>query len=163
KTGTVFLSGLARPWVPFTPLADGQPVLKEKFITEAHCRGDILALCSFPHPGPRPPRFAGHLWLFRGPDGILLREYPQGKILGGLALSEDGRLLARQTDKARVQVSRVEQAGPPLLVTSKGGCHQDLKVDLGPAWLSARAGRWFHLVQWGAGTIEWKCTDGATH
>src|SRR5262249_31256215 len=63
KTGTVRLSGVSPAWQPFTPLADGLPVLKGCAIDCAQLQGSTLAVKVRPY-GSRDPQT---LRVFRGP------------------------------------------------------------------------------------------------
>src|SRR5262249_48169647 len=67
-SGTLHPRRLESEWRPFTPLANGQPLLKGGKIMAAQGRGSVLAIMTF--------RKNMVLQLFKGPDGILLGEYP---------------------------------------------------------------------------------------
>jgi hypothetical protein len=145
-TGTVRVSGMDPPWPPFTPEADGRPVLQGQAIFGAQCRGGILALVC----GAKEPQLT--LRLFRGPEGISLAEYPwvrENVRHGDFTLSRNGQLLARQIKNNLVEVRPTDHSGGPTLITRCGGCHQDLQVEVGPHWLTACVGNWGHLVEWG--------------
>jgi hypothetical protein len=148
-TGTVVLDGdgsPAPPWETFMPMADGVPILKNHRILQARCRGNMLAATFC--PDSEPNRIA--LRLFRGPDGIPLSEHSHGA-RWSFTLSHDGGRLARQIGDGMVEVR--DLSGGTVWTTSKGKCHQHMHVELGEMWLTARVGKWTHLLRWDAGLL----------
>src|SRR5262249_44118630 len=95
------------PWKPFTPVADGKPLLRgPSAIERAACRRPPLAALFRDPYGRRPLR------AFRGPDGVPLVSCAVVPAHQGLiALSEDGRLLAFPRDGTRAQVRDVTRGG----------------------------------------------------
>lgn len=154
-TGTLVLYGTDMTWRRFTPLADGVPVLKDCELQEAQCCGTTLAVSSC-----RKLSADRVLRLFRGPEGIPLSEFPQQTANMGFALSIDGRYLARHVGRCQVSVRDVNSSGPPALITHKGGCHQELKVELGHRWLTIQVGNFGHLLRWDAEQLELRNARG---
>jgi hypothetical protein len=149
-TGTVSVEGVSPKWQPFTPLADGLPVLKNCRLIDAAHRENILAMLCYRRGD------AGKLTLrlFMGPNGIPIGEYSYSIHQVGFALSDDGRLLARQTENGRLlQVHESTTSGPPMFVTPHGRFHQRLVVELGAAWLIVQIGKLTHLIRWDQGPL----------
>src|SRR5262249_44905102 len=132
-TGMVTLRGMDADWEPFTPLADGKPVLQNGTVMQAQWRGKVLGVIS---GDVRPPP----LRLFQGPNGVPLREFHLMFSRPEFALSSDGRLLVRPTGPNQVEVHDLVDGGGPVLVTPRGGSHQRLDVRLGKRWLTVQVG-----------------------
>src|SRR5262249_6226632 len=138
STGEMRIHGVFPPWKPFVPLADGQPVFRKHTLLAAQCRGDLLAVLAWTLEGKD---YATTLRLFRGPDGIPLAEYPCPYPSSGLALSNDGRLVARQILGSRVEVR--EPGGNPLPVaaTFAGRFSPEVRFSLYDQWLLLKTGK----------------------
>lgn len=135
----------------FTPLADGQPLLKGCRIVSAQLGGHALAVTTY--PPDRPEQVA--LRLFRLPGGAALCEFVQASTLFGFTLSGDGQRLARQIGETQVAVHdlRTDAGSEPLSVTPVGKAHSNLMVELGDRCFTARVGERLHLVRWDAGPL----------
>jgi hypothetical protein len=150
-TGQLTLHGAVPDWVPFVPLADGRPVLKGARLLFAKYHGNVLAVdCYYPDRGGQRV-----LRLFRGPDGEALGELVQPPRLPGfIALSPDGRRLAREINRSEIEVRALDEGLRVVAATPRGKCHHGLAVDLGEMWLTLRAGRSTHLLRWDRGVLE---------
>jgi hypothetical protein len=137
-------------WQPFTPQADGRPVLKGCRALQAQCAGNTLALM-IASPGNRS---AVTLRLFRGPAGNSLCEFSTRRDFGFM-LSRDGRLLARQVELCRVEIVPVAGGVEPPLPTRKGGFSQGVSFLLGDRSLLLWIGEHRHyFLSWKQGTLE---------
>jgi hypothetical protein len=147
QTGKVTLTGVTPAWAPFTPMADGLPMLRDCEILQAQLQGNTLGLLV---------RGAFRcLRLFRGPAGRPLGEYPLEYHRSGFALGNEGRRVAWWTAPCEVVVRDTAGEGkPPLLATRAGRCHQGLQVELGENWLTVRIDRLTHLFRWDRGPLE---------
>jgi hypothetical protein len=159
ETGEVEVKGVKPHWQPFTPLADGRPLLLGAWIIQAQCPGTTLALvCG--HPGSRASPL---LRLFRGPQGVLVGEYPTGsKQL--YELSSDGEWFARGIKRGRLEIRRVDGSAPPV-TTRAGGFCGDLKLQLGRRCLVLDTGPSQFYLLWTRDTLEIHKTEkdgGAT-
>jgi hypothetical protein len=151
RRGEVQLSHVALPWRPFTPLADGRPVLMDCSLLAAQCRGAVLATM-VRGPGLRGPLM---LRLFRGPGGVPLAEYPVAYANNGFTLSSDGNLLARQIAGWQVEVRVSGGVSVPLVTTYAGGFSSQAQFLLGESWLLLRTGRQnLHLLNWESGRLH---------
>jgi hypothetical protein len=139
------------PWKPFTPLADGRPVLRGCIATEAHCCGRTLAVKTVQlgqHRGQS-------LRLFRGPEGIPLAEYSLATQGDDFVLSPDGRWLAHQGGDARMIVHEVAGGKAPVRLTRRGGFSQAYHFLLGEGWLLLTSGKRHHyLFRWDRAALE---------
>jgi hypothetical protein len=149
--GRLTLEGTDPPWVPFVPVGDGRPVLAGARLLFAQCRGNVLVVdCYYPDRGGQRV-----LRLFRGPDGTSLAELVQPpRLPGHIALSPDGRRLAREVGRCEIEVRDLDAGLRLLATTPRGKCHQGLAVELGETWLTLRAGRSVHLLLWNRGVLE---------
>jgi hypothetical protein len=147
--GMLAPAGLIPDWEAFTPLSDGQPLLRGAELLDAVCQGHTLAALFRKQPGN-----VTHLRLFRGPEGTPLAEFPQPNTRLGFALSSDGRLLARQVRSSQVEVRDVVAGGPPSCLTPRGRFHHDAVVVLGDKWLSVRIDQTIHRVHWSEGRLD---------
>jgi hypothetical protein len=93
------------------------------------------------------------LRLFRGPCGIPLASFPQAKNTQRFALSNDGRLLAREISQGRVEIRDALAGGPPRHVTLVGRFHPDVQVELGERWLTIQINKTIHVIRWDRGTL----------
>jgi hypothetical protein len=150
SSGTVALSDVVPSWETFTPLVDGQPMLKDCELLTADCQRHTLALLVKGAAAGGTPM----LRLFGGPQGIPLASYPQSKAAPQFALSGDGRLLARQVSRSQVEVRDVHAGGRPLCVSPVGRFHPDVQVELGDCWLTIQIDRLTHLVWWHDGGLS---------
>lgn len=150
--GEIRLEGNELPWKPFIPLSDGRPVLQDARLMGFRWQGWTLAAAV--KNGPNGP--AGQstsLHLFRGPEGTPLAVYPQTPTFCQFTLSDDGRLLARQTATGQLEVREVGNSGPPLCTTRAGGFHKKTAVLLGDRWLLLRVRKTFHFFRWDHGLL----------
>jgi hypothetical protein len=156
-TGTLALEGTEPAWPPFVPCADGRPVLRGARLLFAKYRGDVLAIdCYDPDRGGQRV-----LRLFRGPDGTPLGELAQPPRLPGfVALSSDGRRLAREISRTEIEVRELLHGLRPIGSSPRGKCHQGLVLELGEMWLTLQAGRSTHLLRWDRGPLECIFTIG---
>jgi hypothetical protein len=150
-SGQLSLEGTTPPWVPFVPLADGQPLLKGARLLFAKYQGNVLAVdCYSPDRGGQRV-----LRLFRGPDGAVIGELVQPPRLPGfIALSPDGRRLAREVSRSEIEVRALDEGLRVIAGTPRGKCHQALAVELADWWLTLRAGRSMHLLRWDRGVLH---------
>jgi hypothetical protein len=137
-------------WQPFTPQADGRPVLKDCKALQAQCAGNTVALM-VASPGNRS---AVTLRLFRGPAGNSLSEFSTRRDFGFM-LSSDGRLLARQVELCRVEIVPVAGGAEPPLPTRKGGFSQGVRFLLGDRSLLLWVGEHRHyFLSWNQPTLD---------
>src|SRR5262249_41141025 len=125
-SGEVKLRNVERPWLRFTPLADGRPMLAQHLVLDGQCRGDTLALKTS-RLGSKPDV---SVRVFRGPDGVFLGQYPLRRPSLGFALSANGRFLARQTREGAIEVSELSGTITPVRRTLIGAYPQQLKFIL---------------------------------
>jgi hypothetical protein len=131
-------------WKPFIPQSDGMPALTQSNLLDAQLGGDVLAVLSDGQP-------TCCLRLFRGPDGFALPEcvIPSW---ANFALSRDGRRLARQFGKVRVEV-RDTETGTTLMRTARHfGCPR-LAFTLGIGELHVRSAHWEQWINWKVGSL----------
>lgn len=133
----------------FTPLADGQPVLKGCRIMAAQRGEDVLAVSAYLLDQPQQVT----LRLFQLPSGAPICEYAQNSTFFGFALSGDGQRLARQIAEMQLAVHDLGTGSGPVSVTPVGKCHQNLAVELGEETLSITIGDHGHLLEWPAGKL----------
>jgi hypothetical protein len=153
-TGTVTLTGVSPAWERFTPLADGQPMLKGCAIVSAQLQGSTLAVM-LRRFGTRDPHT---LRVFRGPEGVLIWEtaYPPNvRTDAPFALSSDGRFLAVPLLRYKLQVRDLQEAGVPVLTTPTGKYHDRLDVMIGKSWMGIRLGNLCHLLCWNQTGLQW--------
>jgi hypothetical protein len=143
ENGRLLLGNMDSSGQPFTPISDGQTMLKGQRIIEAQCSGNTLAVVLAPIRGPDTPR----LRLFRVRNGIPLSELPY-EPKRCFTLSSDGRLLARQIGSHWWEIRQVLGGINPLLRTGPGRCHSDLAVELGDMWMTIQVGRTTRLLRW---------------
>jgi hypothetical protein len=146
-TGALRLCDALPAWEPFTPLADGKPALRGANLLAADCQRHTLA-AAFASPDGRAPR----LWVFRGPEGVPLANYPM-QPRQRLALSADGQLLAVSRANGQVEVRDALAAGPPRCLTPSGRFHHDVGITLGDRRLSLHVGSTSHLARWDEGRL----------
>jgi MoxR-vWA-beta-propeller ternary system domain bpX1 len=152
STGTVRFYGVPH-WTPFTPQADGQPVLRHCEPLAAQCRGNTLALLT------TGARQGPVLRLFRGPEGVPLASYPTDERhlvyqSTEFTLSEDGAWLARKVTPARVEVRRVTGDAPPV-ITVAGGFSGPPAIIVGWCALLIGSGKHHaHLLRWKTGALQ---------
>lgn len=155
KTGEVRLGNVDPPWVPFTPLADGKPVLQGCAPVLAECRGNILALLAHPLKAAYWPYI---LRLFQGPHGIPLAEYSMS--FGcRMTLSEDGNLLALAARVPCVEVVETARPDRPRLKTFAGRFSSQTQLFLRDRELVLLSGNHnVHHLRWYNGILEARCT-----
>ena len=161
-TGTVILdayltirdphSGLAhKVWggATFTPLADGQPLLRARSVVSAQLCGENLAL--------QTSRLVGfvdiRLHLIRATDGIPLGEFQTGAKRSAFRLSANGALLARQLNESGIKISQVA-GNIDLGRTHAGGFSQQLPFVLGKDRIMILPGRHAFLLEWSSGMLK---------
>jgi hypothetical protein len=148
--GELHVYRLKPPWKPFTPRADGRPVLQRSIALEAQCRGTTLAvkMVALGASG------ATILRLFRGPEGTPLGEYLLPHRERAFALSADGNHLALLRGDYRVEIRSVA-GGSPVIGTRAGGFSPHLELRLGSQALILRATRsHLHALRWDRGPLE---------
>jgi hypothetical protein len=153
RTGAVTLKGVNADWPPFTPLADGRPILNAVAV-HARYAGDTLALGSMiDYPNGGSDTYA--VRLFRGPEGSLVREYPGPRTVRDFTLSSDGRFFARQIGSTQLAIDDVAAGGAPILVTTKGKAHHKVEMQLrGPHSLTVGIGGFRHVIDWTGGCLS---------
>jgi hypothetical protein len=158
EAGRLTLGSMEPPWEPFVPRSEGRPVLRGARLLFAKLTGDVLAVdCYYPEGGGRRV-----LRLFRGPDGVVLGELvgPPRLVPGFIALSHDGRLLAREVSRTEVEVRALDEGLRLVAATPRGKCHHDLDLTLGEMHLTLQAGRSVHLLCWDRGVLDCSFTTG---
>jgi hypothetical protein len=149
-TGQIQVQWPGVEWKPFTPLADGAPVLHECYALQAQCCGNILAVQTCTR------RSADwKIRLFLAPDGISVSEFKALRRFG-FVLSWDGKRIARQVGSSQLEVR--ETRGSGYLLTRTGGYHPELQFRLGDGWLVAHHENHLHLVRWDGPTAEVRYT-----
>ena len=93
------------------------------------------------------------LYLFRGPEGVLVREFLQQSPEGKFTLSWDGRKLAREVGPCRLFVSDLVD-GRLRNLPLHGRYHSNPTVHLGTGCLRIAAERYIHEVRWSTGQLE---------
>jgi hypothetical protein len=154
SSGQVWVSDPQTSWKPFIPLADGRPVLAGCKASRWECRAGVLAVVTD----------SGHssdvrLRLFCGPHGTALADYPM--VGWNLALSSDGRLLARHLSFKEVEVRSTSGDGAPVARTYFGGVSAHSSLVLGKDWLLLRSGKQnLQLLAWGSDALKLERTRG---
>jgi hypothetical protein len=152
NSGTLQLDGRGVKWPPFTPQADGRPLLKGAWVTTGQLAGRTLAL--------RVNR-AGEVWalLLHGPAEALLREIPfrfNSHRINRFLLSADGQWIALLRTDQRIQVQAVDSTDH-VLTTRAGGFSGESRLFVGDRYLLFCLGsgrQYWHLVDWHLGTLE---------
>jgi hypothetical protein len=142
KTGKLVVEGDTWAWLPFTPLADGLPMLKDQRLLDAKWRGTTLAALVTSAGKGLSPR----LRLFRGPEGVPLAEYAHVREDWGFTLSSEGQQLARQTGNRQVEIRDLRRGS--VWRMRKGKYHNNLIVGLGNQKMTIQLGEWTHFVRW---------------
>jgi hypothetical protein len=149
-TGVLSLRGVAPAWAPFTPLADGRPVLRGCSAVSARYHERTLAV-QVSRLGTRTEL---SLHVFRGPEGVPLAVYLLDHEGQEFKLSGDGDLLAWQVGQAQVSVRRLTGSARATVTTRLGGFPHQVELQLGRGWLQLRAGgRHYHLLTWARGPL----------
>src|SRR5581483_4073208 len=150
--GTVVVAGRAVRRLGFVPRADGRPLLQAAGVASAQHAGGYLAL-RLNTPG-RP-----HTYVFRSPDGAVVREYAHhrhGHRLLQAVLGQDGRHVALHRSDQRVEIESLDRA-EPMLTTVAGGFTAQVQLHVGPHFLLLALGtgrQHFHLLNWEHGVLE---------
>jgi hypothetical protein len=134
-------------WLPFTPLADGQPALPGRTLMRAECRRDVLAVLFL------TAQRGKELWLFQGPSGQTLTTLPLPFERDAFTLSPDGRYLAVQRGSCQVEVRETAPGGGLVGNSPVGRHHNNVVVHLGEQCLSITIDRRFHLLEWAGGSL----------
>jgi hypothetical protein len=153
ESGAIRLKNVRPTWEQFTPLSDNEPILKDCKLEGADCQGHTLAAL---FSNPLKPAVSAMLRLFQGPHGVPLAAFPQSRNARRFTLSSDGRLLARETGRGRVEIRDVRRSNVPQHVTAVGRFHPQVQVELGDCWLSLRIDRTVHLAHWQRGVLVLK-------
>jgi hypothetical protein len=145
--GQITVSRVEPAWEPFTPLADGKPLLAGARISEAQIGGDHLALRVI-----SPTSHMYHSVQILHRDGAVVK----GMTSAGerFRLSADGRMLARQLGNGGIQYGRVDrEAGTSQ--TLVGGFAQRLRFMLGDREMFVFPGsrQHTHHLDWRSGTL----------
>jgi hypothetical protein len=144
--GVITVSTPEYGFKPFTPMSDGQPRLRSCQFVAAQYANGTMATRIWEGPGGAYSIAAFNL-LKDG--GALVSELKGGP---GFSLSTDGRRLAVQTGQSKIAVHDLDGGGR-LMETPVGGCHGDVKVELGHDWLSMAVGKRGFLIHWIRSTL----------
>jgi hypothetical protein len=148
STGTLTVGGVAN-WGRFTPQSDGQPALAGCTLRGVDCRGRTLAAVVV---DPRRTATSRTVRLFHAPKGAPAAEYAaQG---AAFTLSDDGRLLAFQVARNRVEVRDTTQRGEALCASPVGRFHPHVDVLAGAKVLRVDNGAFQHVVRWDSGRLH---------
>jgi hypothetical protein len=147
KTGELAVEGTARPWQPFVPLLDGQPMLKYCSIVQSQYRENTLAILVKPKTGGKR-----RLYAFRAPEGQCVLERPYAGSVTGFVLSADGRYVACQVSQNQIAMYDTETGSSQL--TRRGGCHNSVHIVLGVNGLRLSCGKHCHFLTWRFATLE---------
>jgi hypothetical protein len=145
------LDGVLPAWNRFVPLSDGKPTLLNQDLPGhggADCQGDTLAVSLRSRTDKRES-----LYLFQGPDGVLLSALHVQENRD-FTLSSDGRWLALQKGPGQIEIRSTRDPAPPRCVTLAGRYHHDVVVELGESWLSLRIDKTIHLARWDGPRLE---------
>jgi hypothetical protein len=71
-----------------------------------------------------------------------------------LALGRDGRRVALRLGDRRLEVRDLGGSSIPRFVASVGECHSSVDVDLGPAFLTVKVGKYAHRIRWDRSRME---------
>jgi hypothetical protein len=160
-TGSLTVRTRDGDWAPFTPIADGKPLLLRSEMARnnsngisALLEGDILAL-KFGRDKPV-------LRLYRGPQGVLIHETPLADRRRGVELSLDGRFVAYAQDDTQIQV-RSAETGNLVLNTLKGRFHPKVQLSVGATWLIISTGQNQHVLNWSYGRVEIRRLERGEH
>jgi hypothetical protein len=148
ETGTIG-AGVVGSWHPVCPTNEGRPSLQGGRLVRAYWHERVLAALVAHADG----RKVIHAFAVGG-DGRSLGEQVVARDLHDFALSRDGRRLAWRVGSRQLLVRDVASTGPPSLLTSKGRVHPDLRVQLGRTFLTVKAGRHSHVIQWTRGVLS---------
>jgi hypothetical protein len=152
-TGSVSLGGSGKITSRFTPVADGQPLLRRyELHSEASQEGSTLAFFA----GQDSARDAtSRLLLFRLPEGILSGQHDQPIRFRGYALSRnDGRRIAFQDQKGRLILRETAPGCPCREALPIGEYPQRVEVELGDYWLAIGSKDRKVVFRWDAGRFQ---------
>jgi hypothetical protein len=155
-TGEVKLRHVSPTWDPFIPESDGKRMLKGAILHAASCQRESLALIAsgLPRTEGKPT-----ICLFRGPEGVPAGEYPIAENQLAMALSADGRLLARPVARNEIEVRDIQTGGAARCVTTVGRYPQRVSVYFGDrCLLLCRTAQ--HLFRWDTGRLIVKRGEG---
>jgi hypothetical protein len=152
-SGTVSLGERGKITSRFTPLADGQPLLRMcELLSDALQEGSILAF--FARQDSAQVTTA-RLMLFRLPEGIPIGDYPQPKHYLGYTLSRgDGRLVAFQDYNGRLLLRATTPGSDARHPLPTGEYPQQVKVELGDYWLAIGPKNRKALFVWEGGRLQ---------
>ena len=136
--GVLLLRRWPWQWATLRPTAQGEPLAAGAKLFRAELAGSVLAVMM------RRPKSVAKLYLLRGPDGAILREFWPSNPGNAFALSRDGTRIARQVSGWEVEVGRTDPGGQTLGMLSPSGFHTRLALDLSAARLTVRVGRYMH-------------------
>lgn len=146
-TGRLSVVETAPGWDEFTPVRNGEPLMKGMELTRAECRHETLAVLA------TGPDYRKVLELFAWPQGRPIASLNLPYQHDGFALSADGRRLAVQRGAAQVQIRDVQPGMGILGVSPVGRFHNNLAVELGEQMLVLRIDRLTHLLRWETGEL----------
>ncbi|QEH35980.1 hypothetical protein OJF2_45380 [Aquisphaera giovannonii] len=154
-TGEVAARDDRGSWHFHVQLSEGRRELAGGAIVQARWNEQTLALLVGAPDGRRT------LYVFSATrPWRLLGEFPCPRDVRDFAMSRDGRRIAWRQGERQIACRVVGDVGPPSLVTPRGRSHPDLKVELGPQFLTVQAGRHAHLVRWDRGPLQLTRTVG---
>ena len=153
EDGTVSLGGATVPEQRFTPLSDGEPLLRGcKLDSTAVREGSTLAFYS-----SQPPISAAtaRLRLFRLPEGIPVGNYHQPRQYRGFALSRDDRnLFAYQDYGGRLVLRATRPGDAPRCPLSSGHYPEGIRAELGAYWLAIGTEASKFVIRWDQGRFH---------
>lgn len=152
--GTVLLDGVDGSWRPFRPVADDEPILANRRLVKARCRGATLVLWtteSLGSVGSRESSPGVHVFL--GPTGRILPLRPSdADAPREVVLSDDGRRIATCHGQGRITIYDAAAGG--LAPIESGTSRVAIPaVTMGADWLVIRSSTHAHLLRWLPGQL----------
>jgi hypothetical protein len=132
----------------FVPLIDGRPAFRGCKILGARNKGWFLALHVL-HRSTNKSR----IYLLRGPEGVLIHEFPGCQLADAFDLSEEAQLMARMSQPERLLIHDF-QGNQQYWHTLSNKFHSGLNVEVNPKCLRIQAGKYRHVLAWGRGKLR---------
>lgn len=127
------------------PRRDGRPLLKDARLLEGVSAAGTVALRANRDGVESVLVFAG---------GKLKAELHSRDGALGMAISEDGEVLAVRDAAAHAAVLRVNESAKPVATAASARVHSELALDAGDNWFTVYGGKFTHLVRWDRGRLE---------
>jgi hypothetical protein len=144
------------------PTNEGKPIFTERLLFRAWLQGDTLAVAGFETTGQTRKQHET-LWLFKGPGGAMLHRFADLVPDGSVALSADGRYVARRVGRVQVRINESD-SGRTVCQTVKGKSHQrQVELLLSDHRMQINVGRWYHFLRWSTGELTYHHTQDATN